>query len=560
MRAAVVFLLSLACVAEYAGGRGAFAVQPMPSLDSPPPVYAWLATQPTSVIAELPLTSEMAHSPPANLEAGLAGAWPDDNSLRYQYFGMAHWQPSVDGYSGFVPPHHRELALTLAGFPSPRALALLRGLDVEWVIVHSALMEAFRPGKAISLREALAETPGVAHERDFGPDWVYRVSPAPAPGVAGRFWSTDRGHAFLMLAAQSPDTAVLRPGQPLHIRAKWRAENTGVEPTADRSVSLPLLVGESGIVPLGLAWPARPGTYTLSLSVEDAPWAIAPYERTVTISAETNPVHLLAIRPASVPAHLRGVPGGELVLDLGWRLLDRPRDDYSVSARVVDPGGAIIAQEDRPLSGGRDLVQGWQPGQVLTTTHHLRLPADGRESYTLQAFLYRPGDPAGYWFLDEGGEPLNALNRPLGIKSAGLTTTALPPPAFLAEFGEQVYLLTAVPRLPSEPGQPFTLAAGWTTAGLLDTSYTFFVHLVSSSGELLAQHDGPPQGGRYLTSIWDVGEVVTDTVEVDLPPAARGQTLCLRVGLYDPATLARLPRTDAAGDFWQEQECRIFPE
>ena len=53
--------------------------------------------------------------------------------------------------------------------------------------------------------------------------------------------------------------------------------------------------------------------------------------------------------------------------------------------------------------------------------------------------------------------------------------------------------------------------------------------------------------------------MVSDTLHITLPPGLSGQTACLRLGLYDRATLARLARQDAAGDFWQEPQCWKLP-
>jgi hypothetical protein len=175
-------VLSGLCLLEYAGGMGPFAVQQLPPLDRPPAVYAWLAHQGPAPIVELPLTSDMANPPvaapagPSALPGGEASsAWPDYNLLRYQYFGMIHWQPSADGYSGFVPPAQRQLALAVAGLPAKSSVTTLRRLGVKWIIVHSGLLDSFQPGRAAQLRDLLARAPGLAHRIDFGPDWVYEV-------------------------------------------------------------------------------------------------------------------------------------------------------------------------------------------------------------------------------------------------------------------------------------------------------------------------------------------------------------------------------------------------
>jgi hypothetical protein len=270
----------------------------------------------------------------------------------------------------------------------------------------------------------------------------------------------------------------------------------------------------------------------------------------------------LAIQSGALPSQPDVSPSGTITLTLPWRLLDRPDADASVSARVLDARGQVLAQHDRALGGDVDLVRAWQPGMAVTTTHALRLPdAPGR--YTLQAFIYRPaadGPGADLLFLDAAGQPTAALSWPLRIKPAETITTPLPPPGFEAQFGDQIYLLAADMRPPVRGGESLRVALTWAAARPPGTDYTVFAHVVSSSGEILAQRDAAPQDGRYPTSAWDAGEVVTDTLEIPLPPPAAGQAVCLRLGLYDPATGARLPRADATGDFWQADRCWETPK
>ena len=66
-------------------------------------------------------------------------------------------------------------------------------------------------------------------------------------------------------------------------------------------------------------------------------------------------------------------------------------------------------------------------------------------------------------------------------------------------------------------------------------------------------------GGVIRQRVWAPGEVVSDTIRITVPPAAAGKTACVRLGLYDLRSLARLPRSDAAGDFWQPKKCWMIP-
>jgi len=64
---------------------------------------------------------------------------------------------------------------------------------------------------------------------------------------------------------------------------------------------------------------------------------------------------------------------------------------------------------------------------------------------------------------------------------------------------------------------------------------------VDASGHIVGQHDGEPAGGSQPTNAWAPGELVRDNHGILVQPGAPPGPLTLRVGLYDPATSARLP-------------------
>lgn len=413
LRCTLTACLALMIMAEYAGGLGRFTVQPMPATAAP--LYAWLAAQPPAAIIELPLTSEMADRPAGATAEAAETAWPDYNLLRYQYFQTGHWQPTADGYSGFTPPHHRELGLTLAHFPDERSLALLTGLGVKRVIVHSAVMEAFAPQRAAALRAALAETPAVTLEREFGPDWVYRLAPSTesAHTVSGRFWSTADGQAFLILTAAPDRTVVIPPGRPLRVAGAWEPAEGDAIQSFTVNVRLPLLVGEGCVLSLDLPRPPA-GVYMLRLATDDSRIVAPAFAQEVFAVATPRTARLLAIQ-AATPVVARASAGEPaLVVALPWRLLDRPAGDYSISGRLLDAQGEKLTQDDHALGGSRNLVTAWQPGITITTTHTLRLPAAAGR-YSFQAFFYRPDDETNLFFLDERGEPTAELRWPLDV-------------------------------------------------------------------------------------------------------------------------------------------------
>jgi len=86
-----------------------------------PVVYGWLAKQPRAAVLELPV--DMAAD------------------FGYMYFSTLHWQPLVNGQSGFFPPWYADLKRMAAEFPTDEAMAFLRGRGVTHVIVHRRLMD-----------------------------------------------------------------------------------------------------------------------------------------------------------------------------------------------------------------------------------------------------------------------------------------------------------------------------------------------------------------------------------------------------------------------------------
>jgi hypothetical protein len=64
----------------------------------------------------------------------------------------------------------------------------------------------------------------------------------------------------------------------------------------------------------------------------------------------------------------------------------------------------------------------------------------------------------------------------------------------------------------------------------------------------VAQADGPPLGGAYPTSFWQVGERLVDRHDMQLPAGLPAGEYELLVGMYLLETGERLPWLDAAGE------------
>jgi hypothetical protein len=99
---------------------------------------------------------------------GLVGsAWPN-------FWSMFHWNQTVNGYSGIVPPSYYPFREEMRTFPSEKTIRLLQGIGVQNVIIHSDFPDRDRA----TLDAELAAHPELTLAL-AGPDAVYRLAPDP---------------------------------------------------------------------------------------------------------------------------------------------------------------------------------------------------------------------------------------------------------------------------------------------------------------------------------------------------------------------------------------------
>ena len=98
-------------------------------------------------------------------------------------------------------------------------------------------------------------------------------------------------------------------------------------------------------------------------------------------------------------------------------------------------------------------------------------------------------------------------------------------------------------------GAELRLTLVWGALAAPRGDYKYFVHVFDpADARIVAQADAMPRAFTYPTTQWAAGEVVTDTVTLDLAAVPAG-AYQVAVGWYDPQApdLARLPAYDAQG-------------
>ena len=282
------------------------------------------------------------------------------------------------------------------------------------------------------------------------------------------------------------------------------------------------------LVPRLLLRPA----FASPIHTEALPARVHPLEVTFA-----NDVALLGI---DVPeGDLR--PGEHVTLELYWHAARPPGEQLTPFIQIAPQDATQrIAANHHWLGGTLYPSDLWQADTTIRQSHTLALPQDAPA-------------PRLYWIrlglLDAEGTPIPQTQGDENALVLGpwrmRASTPPPPPRHHAthQVGPAITFHGCDAAIVRDS---LALTLTWSARAEPATDYAVFVHLLDADGELIGQHDGPPDRGNYPTSWWRSGDIVRDPHVLPLP--ADLATARLRVGLYDPATGQRLDVLDAQGN------------
>ncbi|MFQ5812731.1 MAG: ArnT family glycosyltransferase [Anaerolineae bacterium] len=124
------------------------------------------------------------------------------------------------------------------------------------------------------------------------------------------------------------------------------------------------------------------------------------------------------------------------------------------------------------------------------------------------------------------------------------TPATIPPGEPEARFEKGLTLVGH--RLDAVSPQELRLSLLWRAEAEIEADYTVFVHLMRDDA-ILAQDDSFPAEGYYPTSLWRVGDIVSDEHTLALPEPYDPAEHKLIVGFYQLETLRRLQVLDTTG-------------
>jgi hypothetical protein len=222
----------------------------------------------------------------------------------------------------------------------------------------------------------------------------------------------------------------------------------------------------------------------------------------------------------------------------------------------VRPGDAVITNNPELTMPFAERYKGRAP--VLGLNHSDSLPNDvaRRLDETLAAHeqiwwlpnQISPQDSAIEQTLRAAG--IRARNENFGqqrlalfVQPANLPTRATPIDVM---FDRRIQLTGAAYRPTTSGGAALPLMLHWQAVEPLTADYHVFIHMLDRQDQLVAQSDGQPAQWARPTTTWQVGETITDPHGLWIPPDTAPGEYHLHVGLYQPATGARLHLPDGS--------------
>jgi hypothetical protein len=266
--------------------------------------------------------------------------------------------------------------------------------------------------------------------------------------------------------------------------------------------------------------------------------------------------------------------GKGFAIRLLWRAITQPVDNYTLLVEQIDASGKVIRSATHQPVGGQAPTATWQPGQFIRDQVDVVVPAsapagekalhirlswlrpDGSK-LTLRRWSFPVGDGLnldGLRVVEKEGRGFevpqaqypvqaNFENKAqlIGYDASSALESELPAPAFTAQVSQQTCADDA-------GACQIHFEFYWQGLDEMEATYLVFLHVVDEQGQIVTQHDRSPGGrGKQPTTGWLPGEVVTDPIDIQLPPDVNPGRYTIYLGVYLPPDGPRLLVLDDEG-------------
>jgi len=243
-------------------------------------------------------------------------------------------------------------------------------------------------------------------------------------------------------------------------------------------------------------------------------------------------------------------PGETLTVTLYWRALAPMDDDYNLFLHLLGRNRQLVGNVDTWPGGGLRPTSFWKPGDIYPDRYLIELDPKAMTPSLLwlDVAMWETDPRTPIQITGADSAPIPSVIAPVGKIDPPQPVTASPETPVGSTLEGSVSLVGFDLSKSLVVNQPLSLSLYWQTSETLAVDYTVFIHIVDSSGQFVA-HDGPPLNGDWPTSAWQPARLVIDPRSFIVPNPG---DYTIRIGLYDPATGARLTAFRADGSEWPE--------
>lgn len=290
---------------------------------------------------------------------------------------------------------------------------------------------------------------------------------------------------------------------------------------AARGAALTLTALVASIALLKVFWIAP---HTQLFRIESPPAVALPAQHAANLAVGPD-IRLIGWDLAETAA-----PQGEsLHVRLYWQGFAPLETNFSSFVQLIGGPDQSEFGASTSMHPGDIPTSSWNSDFYVVDDHEIPVAPDAPPIlYTLRAGLSPQGGQARIGEADLAPQVRVLAQPPVRASDIPQTTSAI--------FGPVAELLGYDAQ---RVGDTLALTLYWRAGAAPPPNQQIFVHVVDAAGTMLAQSDGAPYGGLYPPDAWEPGEIVRDARTLVLPVGSTPVTVI--VGLYDLATLARLP-------------------
>jgi 4-amino-4-deoxy-L-arabinose transferase-like glycosyltransferase len=238
-----------------------------------------------------------------------------------------------------------------------------------------------------------------------------------------------------------------------------------------------------------------------------------------------------------------------LQVTLYWRGKSYMDIDYNLAMNVYGHGMENIAKLDTWPGGGLLPTAEWAPDVIYPDVYVLPILSSAEAPTIMRMGLsFWDDDITDPLLISVGDMQIESLMIDLGRLLSGDQKYYHPDVDDGSVFTSGIRLLGY--SITESEASEISFTLYWYAESTITNDLTVFVHMIDSSGDIVAQADGPPSHGYWPTSEWEPGIAVSDHHNLvhDIDTSREAHTIV--IGLYDPASGLRVPAYNSSGVAW----------